>query len=185
MGVRSKGLFLQIAKLPTQLFISAALLAMSAPALAQGGLPLGRSSFVADAVRRAGPAVVRIDTERTVVSTGSRGVPQMLLMDPLFRQFFGVPGAGIPSQRTERGQGTGVIFQPEGLILTNAHVVDGSSRVTVVLVDGRSLEGSVVGSDPITDLAVVRVSSNSPLPVAPLGNSDGVQVGDWVSVGSR
>ena len=185
MGVRSKGLFLQIAKLPTQLFISAALLAMSAPALAQGGLPLGRSSFVADAVRRAGPAVVRIDTERTVVSTGSRGVPQMLLMDPLFRQFFGVPGAGIPSQRTERGQGTGVIFQPEGLILTNAHVVDGSSRVTVVLVDGRSLEGSVVGSDQITDLAVVRVSSNSPLPVAPLGNSDGVQVGDWaIAVGN-
>ncbi len=185
MGVRSKGLFLQIAKLPTQLFISAALLAMPAPALAQGGLPLGRSSFVADAVRRAGPAVVRIDTERTVVNTGSGGVPQMLLMDPLFRQFFGVPGAGIPSQRTERGQGTGVIFQPEGLILTNAHVVDGSSRVTVVLVDGRSLEGSVVGSDPITDLAVVRVSSNSPLPVAPLGNSDGVQVGDWaIAVGN-
>jgi len=185
MGVRSKGLFLQIAKLPTQLLISAALLAMPAPALAQGGLPLGRSSFVADAVRRAGPAVVRIDTERTVVSTGSRGVPQMLLMDPLFRQFFGVPGAGIPSQRTERGQGTGVIFQPEGLILTNAHVVDGSSRVTVVLVDGRSLEGSVVGSDPITDLAVVRISSNSPLPVAPLGNSDGVQVGDWaIAVGN-
>ncbi len=185
MGVRSKGLFLQIAKLPTQLFISAALLAMPAPALAQGGLPLGRTSFVADAVRRAGPAVVRIDTERTVVSTGSGGVPQMLLMDPLFRQFFGVPGAGIPSQRTERGQGTGVIFQPEGLILTNAHVVDGSSRVTVVLVDGRSLEGSVVGSDPITDLAVVRVSSNYPLPVAPLGNSDGVQVGDWaIAVGN-
>jgi S1-C subfamily serine protease len=185
MGVRSKGLFLQIAKLPTQLLISAALLAMPVPALAQGGLPLGRSSFVADAVRRAGPAVVRIDTERTVVSTGSRGVPQVLLMDPLFRQFFGVPGAGIPSQRTERGQGTGVIFQPEGLILTNAHVVDGSSRVTVVLVDGRSLEGSVVGSDPITDLAVVRVSSNSPLPVAPLGNSDGVQVGDWaIAVGN-
>jgi S1-C subfamily serine protease len=185
MGVRSKGLFLQIAKLPTQLLISAALLAMPVPALAQGGLPLGRSSFVADAVRRAGPAVVRIDTERTVVSTGSRGVPQVLLMDPLFRQFFGVPGAGIPSQRTERGQGSGVIFQPEGLILTNAHVVDGSSRVTVVLVDGRSLEGSVVGSDPITDLAVVRVSSNSPLPVAPLGNSDGVQVGDWaIAVGN-
>jgi len=76
MGVRSKGLFLQITKLPTQLFISAALLAMSAPAFAQGGLPLGRSSFVADAVRRAGPAVVRIDTERTVVSTGSRGYPR-------------------------------------------------------------------------------------------------------------
>ncbi|NBO29660.1 MAG: PDZ domain-containing protein [Synechococcaceae bacterium WBA_2_066] len=163
------------------LSILAISLLISGPGAALGQ---SRSSFVVDAVRRAGPAVVRIDTERTVTSNPGR-MPQMLLMDPLFRQFFGVPGIGMPSQRTERGQGTGVIFQPEGLILTNAHVVDGSSRVTVVLVDGRSLEGSVVGSDPITDLAVVRVSSGSRLPVAPLGNSDAVQVGDWaIAVGN-
>ena len=164
---------------PLLILALSALISGPGAALAQS-----RNSFVADAVRRAGPAVVRIDTERTVTSNPGR-MPQMLLMDPLFRQFFGVPGIGMPSQRTERGQGTGVIFQPEGLILTNAHVVDGSSRVTVVLVDGRSLEGAVVGSDPITDLAVVRVSSGSRLPVAPLGNSDAVQVGDWaIAVGN-
>jgi S1-C subfamily serine protease len=169
---------------PLHFLISAVLLAETGAALAQGSAPLGRSSFVADAVRRAGPAVVRIDTERTV-NSGTAPVPRMLLMDPLFRQFFGVPGMGMPSQRTEKGQGTGVIFQAEGLILTNAHVVEGSSRVTVVLVDGRSLEGVVVGSDPITDLAVVRVSASAPLPVASLGNSDGVQVGDWaIAVGN-
>lgn len=157
------------------------------PALAEPGLPPSagaHSSFVAEAVRRAGPAVVRIDTERTVTTGG--GVPQAFLLDPLFRQFFGGSALGAqPSQRTERGQGTGVIFQADGLILTNAHVVEGSSRVSVGLVDGRSLEGSVVGTDPITDLAVVRVASATPLPVAPLGNSDAVQVGDWaIAVGN-
>lgn len=149
------------------------------PVLAQGQTP---RSFVAEAVRRAGPAVVRLDTERTVETRG--GVPSVFLLDPLFRQFFGDGGAA-PSRRTERGQGTGVIFQKEGLILTNAHVVEGSTRVSVGLVDGRRLEGSVVGADPITDLAVVRVPVSGPLPVAPLGNSDAVQVGDWaIAVGN-
>ncbi|MCF8132762.1 MAG: trypsin-like peptidase domain-containing protein [Synechococcus sp. Tobar2m-G35] len=147
------------------------------PALAQAP-----RSFVAEAVRRAGPAVVRLDTERTVETRG--GVPSVFLLDPLFRQFFG-DGGGGPARRTERGQGTGVIFQKEGLILTNAHVVEGSTRVSVGLVDGRRLEGSVVGADPITDLAVVRVPASGPLPVAPLGNSDAVQVGDWaIAVGN-
>ena len=145
----------------------------------------GRSSFVAEAVRRAGPAVVRLDTERTVLSQGGGSIPQALLMDPLFRQFFAGPGAFAPSRRTERGQGTGVIFDAEGLILTNAHVVEGTNRVNVVLVDGRNLEGSVVGTDSITDLAVVRVAATTPLPTAPLGNSDAVQVGDWaIAVGN-
>jgi len=153
------------------------LMLVAPPALAQAP-----RSFVAEAVRRAGPAVVRLDTERTVETRA--GVPSVFLLDPLFRQFFGDAGGG-PSRRTERGQGTGVIFQKEGLILTNAHVVEGSTRVSVGLVDGRRLEGSVVGADPITDLAVVRVPASGPLPVAPLGNSDAVQVGDWaIAVGN-
>lgn len=146
-----------------------------------------RKSFVAEAVRQAGPAVVRIDTERTITSAGGGGIPPMFLRDPLFRQFFG-GGAQLqqaPSKRTERGQGTGVIFQEEGLILTNAHVVEGTTRVTVRLVDGRTMEGSVVGTDPVTDLAVVRVAAAEPLPVATLGDSDNVQVGDWaIAVGN-
>jgi S1-C subfamily serine protease len=129
--------------------------------------------------------VVRIDTERTVLSQGGGSIPQALLIDPLFRQFFAGPGAFAPSRRTERGQGTGVIFDAEGLILTNAHVVEGTNRVNVVLVDGRNLEGSVLGTDSITDLAVVRVAATTPLPTAPLGNSDAVQVGDWaIAVGN-
>ena len=162
------------------------------PAVAQAGTPSGhgvtlleRRSFVAEAVRRAGPAVVTIDTERTVTVPGMNGLPRGLLADPLFRQFFGLPQAVPPSQRTERGQGSGVIFQSEGLILTNAHVVEKSDRVTVGLRDGRRVEGKVVGLDPVTDLAVVRLGPGGPWPVAALGNSDGLQVGDWaIAVGN-
>ncbi|MEB3308519.1 MAG: trypsin-like peptidase domain-containing protein [Cyanobacteriota bacterium] len=140
-----------------------------------------RRSFVAEAVRRAGPAVVTIDTERTVVVPGgpAGGLPRALLMDPLFRQFFGLPQSLPPSQRTERGQGSGVIFSRDGLILTNAHVVEKSDRVTVGLHNGRRLSGSVVGLDPLTDLAVVRLAEDGPWPAAQLGDSDSLQVGDW------
>lgn len=163
-----------------------------APGIAQGvggvvprATALERRSFVAEAVRRAGPAVVTIDTERTVMVPGSSGFPRGLLADPFFRQFFGMPQMQPPSQRTERGQGSGVIFQADGLILTNAHVVEKSDRVTVGLRDGRRVEGKVVGLDPITDLAVVRLGPGGPWPVAPLGNSDALQVGDWaIAVGN-
>ncbi len=158
----------------------------AAPAAAQVAAPpvSSRRSFVAEAVRLSGPAVVTIDTERTVlVQRGSslEGVP---FMDPLLRQFFGLPPAGAvplpPAQRTERGQGSGVLYDPSGLLLTNAHVVEGSTRVTVGLSDGRRVEGKVVGADPVTDLAVVRLVGAGPWPVAPLGNSDNLQVGEWV-----
>jgi len=159
-------------------------------ARAQGavGAGLARQSFVAAAVRRAGPAVVTIDTERTVVvpGGGSGGLPRGLLNDPLFRQFFGMPQLQQqPSQRKERGQGSGFIVQADGLILTNAHVVEKSDRVTVGLQDGRRVEGTVVGLDPLTDLAVVKLASAGPWPVAPLGNSDLLQVGEWaIAVGN-
>jgi S1-C subfamily serine protease len=145
---------------------------------------LSRQSFVAAAVRRAGPAVVTIDTVRTVATGGTAGG---LLRDPLFRQFFGLQpgGATGPSQRTQRSQGSGVIFQADGLVLTNAHVVEGTDRVTVGLQGGQRFEGRVIGADPVTDLAVVRLSGPGPWPVAPLGNSDALQVGDWaIAVGN-
>lgn len=145
---------------------------------------LGRQSFVAAAVRRAGPAVVTIDTERTVASA-SGGLPRGLLNDPIFRQFFGMAPVAPPSARTERSQGSGFIFQADGLILTNAHVVERSDRVTVGLQNGRRVEGKVVGLDRLTDLALVKLQGNGPWPVAALGNSDALQVGDWaIAVGN-
>ena len=163
---------------PSALSAPAARAQSAAPAAAQA-----RQSFVADAVRRTGPAVVTIDTERNVVVPGSGGLQQLPFMDPLLRQFFGLPPGQAPqppSQRTERGQGSGFIYDPAGLLITNAHVVEGSSRVVVGLPDGRRVEGKVVGTDNVTDLAVVRLERAGPWPVARLGNSDALQVGDWV-----
>jgi S1-C subfamily serine protease len=150
---------------------------------------LSRQSFVAAAVRRASPAVVTIDTERTeaVANRGATGggLPGALMRDPLFRQFFGMPQMQQPvSPRTVRGQGSGFIYQTEGLVLTNAHVVEQTDRVTVGFQNGQRVEGRVVGIDPITDLAVVRLPSGN-WPVAALGNSDALQVGDWaIAVGN-
>ena len=163
----------------------AGLASLPVPVVAKGAAAtLSRQSFVAAAVRRTGPAVVTIDTERTVAAARSAGGP---LNDPLFRQFFGLPpNASIaPSQRTERSQGSGVIFKADGLVLTNAHVVEGTDRLTVGLQGGQRVEGRVVGADPVTDLAVVRLVGPGPWPVAPLGNSDALQVGDWaIAVGN-
>ena len=161
------------------------------PGRAQSAAPaaaLSRQSFVATAVRRASPAVVTIDTERTEAVAGGGavgGLPGALMRDPLFRQFFGLPQVQMPpSQRTVRGQGSGFIYQADGLVLTNAHVVEKTDRVTVGFQNGQRVEGRVVGIDPITDLAVVRLPAGN-WPVAALGNSDALQVGDWaIAVGN-
>ncbi|PZV01067.1 MULTISPECIES: trypsin-like peptidase domain-containing protein [Synechococcales] len=162
--------------------IERAVTAQAQPAPRSG---LSRQSFVAEAVNRAGPAVVTIDTERTVARSGGSGLPSRLMADPLFRQFFGAPQAQVPTQRKERGLGSGVIFQSDGLILTNAHVVENSDRVFVGLRDGRRAEARVVGLDTLTDLALLRLLGTGPWPVATLGNSDALQVGDWaIAVGN-
>ncbi|MEJ1929749.1 HhoA/HhoB/HtrA family serine endopeptidase [Nostoc sp. NIES-2111] len=141
---------------------------------------IGNSSFVTAAVNRVGSAVVRIDTERTI----TRRVDPFL-EDPFFRRFFGEGFQGqLPAEQL-RGLGSGFIIDKSGLILTNAHVVDKADRVTVRLKDGRSFEGKVQGIDEVTDLAVVKINAGNSLPVAPLGSSNSVQVGDWaIAVGN-
>lgn len=146
---------------------------------------LSGESFVANAVRTVGSAVVRIDTERTV----TRNVPDMFYEDPFFRGAFGRHGSGfqsIPQEERLRGQGSGFIISERGDILTNAHVVEGTDQVTVKLKDGRSFEGYVEGIDEVTDLAVIRINTaGEALPVSPLGDSDKVEVGDWaIAVGN-
>lgn len=139
-------------------------------------------SFVAAAAARTGEAVVRIDTETLVTR---RADP--LFDDPFFRDFFG--GSFAPPSELERkivGQGSGFIIDHSGVILTNAHVVDNANKVTVTLKDGRIFKGEVKGVDEITDLAVVKINAQgSELPIAPLGDSSMVQVGDWaIAVGN-
>ena len=129
-------------------------------------------NFVADAVSQVAPAVVRIDTERTV----QRQPFDPTLIDPLLRDLLGEPGIG---PERERGQGSGVVIDDQGLVLTNAHVVERVDAVSVTLADGDQHDGSVVGTDPVTDLALVRLDGGTRPEAAPLGDSDALEVGDW------
>ncbi len=146
-------------------------------------VPVARAgNFVAAAVNQVGPAVVRIDTERTV-TTNYPSSP--FFDDPFFQRFFGEDAFPRgPQEFQQRGQGSGFIIDSHGIILTNAHVVKGADKVTVVLRDGRQFQGEVRGTDEPSDLAVVKIDGNS-LPVANLADSDTVQVGDWaIAVGN-
>ena len=140
------------------------------------------TSFVGAAIAKTGPAVVRVDTERTI----SQKV-EPFFNDPFFQEFFGDRfREQFPQERQVRGQGSGFITDKSGVILTNAHVVSGADRVTVTLKDGREFEGKVTGTDKVTDLAVVKINpQGEDLPIAPLGNSSQVEVGDWaIAVGN-
>ncbi len=146
---------------------------------------LTAQSFVAEAVARSGPAVVTLETQRTVRTAARSGLPEGLMIDPFFQRFFGLQGMSTPRSRVERGQGSGVIFDDQGLVLTNAHVVENMDRVMVGLPDGRRVPGQVVGQDPVTDLAVVKLKGGGLWPTAPLGDSDRLRVGDWaIAVGN-
>ena len=155
------------------------------PQEAEARPAIRRESFVAAAVKRSGPAVVTLETARTVNASGAAGLPPSLMRDPLFRHFFGIPRAAGPRSRVQRGQGSGVIFDAKGLLLTNAHVVEGADQLIVGLSDGRRVPARVVGTDSLTDLAVARLEGSGPWPVADLGDSDQLSVGDWaIAVGN-
>ncbi|MBD2123187.1 HhoA/HhoB/HtrA family serine endopeptidase [Trichocoleus sp. FACHB-262] len=143
-------------------------------------LPISPTSpnFIAAAVEKVGPAVVRIDSARTV--TGN--VPEAF-RNPMFKRFFGGE-APIPEDRVERGTGSGFILSADGRLMTNAHVVAEADTVKVTLKDGRSFNGQVVGTDPVTDVAVVKISASS-LPVVKLGKSQSLVPGQWaIAIGN-
>jgi len=134
----------------------------------------GDPNFVVGVVQKVGSAVVRIDSSRTVTSQ----IPEEF-EDPFFRRFFGDTVPSQPRKQVERGSGSGFIINPSGQILTNSHVVDGADTVTVILKDGRTFNGKVLGEDPVTDVAVIKIAANN-LPTLALGNSDALQPGEAV-----
>ncbi len=141
-------------------------------------LPDSNESFVSQVVKTVGPAVVRIDASRMVTEQ----VPDVF-NDPFFRRFFG-GAAPLPQERQVTGSGSGFIINQEGIILTNAHVVEGTTTVEVTLKDGRTLEGKVLGTDSVTDVAVVQIKDEN-LPTVQLGNSDNLQPGEWaIAIGN-
>ena len=133
-------------------------------------------SSYADVVSKAQPAVVTIHAQTRV-----RQPQQYPFMDdPFFRRFFGERSPQqAPNQPTREGLGSGVIVREDGYILTNHHVIDGADQIEVDLNDHRSLQAQVVGSDPPSDLAVLKVNASG-LPVLALGDSDRTRVGDVV-----
>lgn len=200
---------------------------LPAPAAQHAPAPapaLPPTSFVTAAVKAVGPAVVRIDTERSV--SGRVAVPpgmEGLFDDPGLKKFFADEfGAQMvnPTRRTERTLGSGFIVSADGVIVTNAHVVKGVDKLTITLTDGRTFKGVLSGTDDLLDLAVVKIDPNRPtsgptarggdgvseeresdvgaargvprmnfgglaakpkhpLPVAKLGSSAALSVGDW------
>jgi Do/DeqQ family serine protease len=132
-----------------------------------------RHGSYADAAKIAIPAVVHIFTSQEV-----KGARHPFINDPIFRHFFG-DRFGEESQRRS-GLGSGVVVSPEGYILTNFHVVDGADEIEVAHNDGRKYKARVVGSDPESDLAVLRIPADHQLPVIAFGSSDTLRVGDVV-----
>ncbi len=130
-------------------------------------------------VQAAGPAVVGI-TVSGQREAGLRDSPAASPDNPFFRFFQGAPGGPMPGgEQPFRGQGSGFIVASDGLVLTNAHVVRGAQRVTVKLQDRREFEAKVLGNDPATDIAVLKIEAKN-LPAVALGATDDVQVGDRV-----
>ncbi len=133
----------------------------------------GPVSYAA-AVEKAAPTVVNINTAKVVTV---RTHP--FFDDPFFRQFFGADNPGIPRKRLEQSLGSGVILSEQGYILTNHHVISGADTIQVSLRDGRSAAAKIIGSDPETDLAVLKIDLPR-LPAIALGQSDRIRVGDVV-----
>jgi S1-C subfamily serine protease len=131
------------------------------------------TNFIAEAVEKVGPSVVRINAVKVV----ENDVPDAL------RQFFdGAQGGG--EERVERGTGSGFIITSDGKLLTNAHVVADADEVEVVLKDGRSFKGKVMGLDPVTDVAAIKIQADK-LPSVTFGDSEGLIPGQWaIAIGN-
>jgi len=133
--------------------------------------PVGVPNTFADLAERVSPAVVNIQV--SVENADSLGVPRRWREYHDFPFEFGPPG---PTQ----GEGSGFVISPSGYVVTNAHVIEGAEEITVSFLDGRKLTAEVVGVDAKTDIALIKVASDSPLEAIPLGDSDSVRPGEWV-----
>ncbi|MDK2858533.1 MAG: serine protease Do [Verrucomicrobiota bacterium] len=131
----------------------------------------------AQIAKEATPAVVSIRVEQTVDQQMPSGFPFEFFFGPQFRQ-------QIPQQRRQIGQGSGFIISEDGYILTNNHVVNDADSIQVTLKDGREFDAELVGTDPETEIALIRIDGKN-LPTVELGDSDDLEVGEWaIAVGN-
>ena len=144
---------------------------------------ISKISFITKAVKRTGDSVVTIDTQKFVkkkqFSRNSR-----IFFDPYFERFFGLEIPRENQPQIQQSQGSGFIFG-DGLVMTNAHVVNGSEKLVVGLSNGVKYKGEVIGQDLLTDIAVIKLEGKGPWPKAILGDSTKIEVGDWaIAVGN-
>lgn len=164
----------------TSMVLSMATTALTAPVMAKDVVD------VADLVEQHGPAVVNVSTTKLIKRNSGPGVPFVIpgdeQMQEFFRRFFppNVPG-GPGQEMPARGAGSGFIVSSDGYILTNAHVVSGADEVVVKLIDKRKFTAKVIGADTRTDVAVLKITSPSKLPIVRLGNPAQLRVGEAVA----
>ncbi len=152
--------------------------ALESPTAQRPPVPQASINFIAEAVQKVGPAVVRIDASRNLADS----MPDSLDR-PFFRRFFGQDGP-MPQPPMQRGTGSGFILSANGRLVTNAHVVEGSDRVKVTLKDGRELEGQVLGTDTVTDVAAIQIDATN-LPTVSLGKAEELVPGEWaIAIGN-
>ncbi|NOY13062.1 MAG: trypsin-like serine protease, partial [Deltaproteobacteria bacterium] len=165
-------------------------MAQYSPAMAQdAGLQNLRETGEAfrSVAKQVSPAVVFIQVEKSVQQqppSMNNPFGNSPFGDEFFRRFFGQPGnrpgpQQAPKHRTI-GQGSGFLISADGYIVTNNHVVGGADRITVRLLDGREFTAKIIGTDPPTDVALIKIDAGGKLPFLKLGNSDKMEVGDWV-----
>ena len=138
-------------------------------------------------VKKTLPAVVRIQVETEITSTRNmlRDLNAPEGFDEFFKDFFPQLQNSTPQKRKSKAQGSGFVFEKEGYILTNNHVVYGATKITVIFANGKKYDAKIIGTDKLTDLAVLKIESNKTFPVLKLGKSNQVEIGDWViAVGS-
>ncbi|HEY3785578.1 MAG TPA: DegQ family serine endoprotease [Steroidobacteraceae bacterium] len=159
----------------------ASLLLWATPLLAPAAVPVAVGETpvpsLSPMIKKVSPAIVNIATRGTI---HEKGPQNPLLDDPFFKRFFDVPPDSGPRDRPFQSAGSGVIFDARnGYIVTNAHVVENASEITVTLQDGRDIKAEVIGSDEPSDVAVLKVKSDNLVQI-PLGDSGKVEVGDFV-----
>ncbi len=135
--------------------------------------------------KKAIPAVVFIKVESTASEEEmAQQNPFDAFGDDFFNRFFGAPQRGPQKPMPQMSQGSGFIVSQDGYVMTNAHVIKGADKITVVLNDGKEMDATLVGSDPHTDIAIVKIDGKN-LPYLELGDSDAMDIGEWVvAIGS-
>tara|TARA_A100000164_G_scaffold354478_1_gene362083 strand:+ start:1879 stop:3030 length:1152 start_codon:yes stop_codon:yes gene_type:complete len=144
---------------------------------------ISNSSFITKAIKKTGASVVTIDTQR-LVKNRKFSRDSRIFIDPYFERFFGLQLPRENQPQIEQSQGSGFIFG-DGLVMTNAHVVNKSEKLVVGLSNGAKYKGKLIGQDLLTDLAVIKLEGKGPWPKAILGDSTKIEVGDWaIAVGN-